>query len=274
MRRLFMDFNDPATSARQPELDLRGTVADVEKVSLPHLNIVRFLDFLSSLTPTGDVYLFGGVLRDMALFGKRGFNSDIDVVVEGGWQACSHFLSRHHAKKNKFGGYRITVGEWPVDIWNAEETWAIRQGYVQYDGVASLLKTTILNWDAILMNWRTKVFISSKTYLDNLRGGVMDIVLDKNPNPLGMYVRILRHMYCKDATKVSSSVLKYLYDNSIYYSYAQVSASEGRSYDRSVITEPFYEYFSSSSVALLEFLENENGVRSMIMEKEFDFVVR
>ncbi len=133
--------------------------------------IAEFLDFITAALPDGDVYLFGGVLRDLALLGNKGFDSDIDLVVEGNWHDCARYLESYGAAKNKFGGFRLSVDGWPIDIWNARETWAIKQGLVEYRSIFSLTETTVLNWDAILMNWRTRLFIHRPNYLERLPPG-------------------------------------------------------------------------------------------------------
>jgi hypothetical protein len=209
----------------------------------PRDSIVEFLDFMSDALIDGDIHLFGGVLRDLALFGRRGFNSDIDLVVEGKWHYCIPFLQLLGAHQNKFGGFRLEVAGWPIDIWNAEETWAIKQGLVPYLGISSLTKTTVLNWDAVLMNWRTRSFIYKEGYLDALKSRVLDIVLEQNPNPLGMAVRVFRHLSIKDARKVTPAAAEYLANCTSRYSFDEVKNSEIRSYGNTAIKAVTYRFF-------------------------------
>ena len=147
----------------------------------PQNNISSFLDFVADINVGGGVYIFGGLLRDLAIFGKKGFNSDVDVVVEGDWESCVSYLSSAGALKNKFGGFRLRVAGMPVDIWNARETWAVRKGLVEYRGISSLIDTTVLNWDAILMNWRTKNFVCQDQYIDQISERILDVVLLSQP---------------------------------------------------------------------------------------------
>ena len=72
-------------------------------------------------------------------------------------------------------------------------------------GIASLTETTVLNWDAILMNWRNRTFVCRNDYLSSLRTRVLDVVLQQNPNPLAMAVRVFRHLSIKDARQVTMS---------------------------------------------------------------------
>lgn len=224
-------------------LDLNETFREEDTLRVPTTSITEFLDFLVGSLPEGDVYLFGGVLRDLALLGGRGFNSDIDVVVEGDWRSCAKYLDHLGARRNKFGGYRLEVASWMVDIWNAKETWAISQGLVRYDGIASLTQTTVLNWDAILMNWRTRAFIFRNRYLDEIRDRHLDIVLEQNPNPPGMAMRVLRHLCLKEALSITPRAIVYLANCTAMFTLQDLTNREVRSYGKSVIKPTMFRYF-------------------------------
>lgn len=239
--RLFSSASSGARKSRQFTLALPSV--DGMEALVPHRTLSGFIDFLSSSLPGGDVYIFGGVLRDLALFGKSGFNSDVDLVVEGDWREFVGYLESCGAKRNRFGGYRLQVGEWPIDIWNAKETWAIRQGFVEYSGIGSLINTTVLNWDAILMNWRTKRFVCDQRYLISLRERALDIVLEENPNPMGMAVRVFRHLSHKDAKSVSHTAVAYLGKCTKRYSFDELKRAEMRSYGDSIIDPALFLFF-------------------------------
>lgn len=211
---------------------------------LPSKNIHTFLDFLTEeVMPKGDVYLYGGMLRDLAMFGEKGFNSDIDLVVEGDWSEAVVALKYLDATQNKFGGYRLDIGGMPVDIWNARDTWAVRNGFVRYKDISTLTDTTVLNWDAILMNWRTGEFIHGKNYFEDMQERVLDIVFEENPNPLGMLVRVLRHLYLKKAKKVRNRALFYLANKTKQYKYEDIVHYEINSYGQSSINYYLYKFF-------------------------------
>lgn len=241
--RLLRRRHQPQKSLHQLELDIADGPRPENLIGHPSKSIAEFLDFMTAALPDGDVYLFGGVLRDLALHGKKGFESDIDLVVEGNWQASVRYLELHGAARNKFGGFRLSVGGWPVDIWNARETWAIRQGLVEYRSISSLTETTVLNWDAILMNWRTRAFIHRPNYLERLRARVLDIVLESNPNPLGMAVRVFRHLSLKDARQVTFAAAEYLSQCAQRYSFDLIHESELRSYGNTVVEQKTYRFF-------------------------------
>jgi len=207
-------------------------------------HVSGFLNHLVDLVPGGDVYLFGGLLRDVAFLGGQEFRSDIDLVVEGEWTRVAQYVESLGAARNRFGGYRLRMGGWPIDIWSAKRTWAISKGYINFSGIDSLLDTTILNWDAILMSWKTHRIICHDDYLQGLRERKLDIVLEKNPHPLGMAVRIFRQQSLKGATRVSIKAAKYAIKITRRYSYQQLAEAELRSYGDQFIGRAVYEYFS------------------------------
>lgn len=253
----------------QFSLDLHY-VNDEVLIDYPSKSIAGFLDFITDAVPTGDVYLFGGVIRDIALLGRKGFNSDIDLVVEGDWPQIARYLDSLKAYRNKFGGYRLTVGGWPVDIWNAKETWAIKQGLVEYKGIASLTETTVLNWDAILMNWRTKNFIYRENYFEELSERVLDIVLEENPSPRGMVVRVFRHLYYKGAEKITRRAAVYLAKCAKRYSFEEIKNAELRSYSNTLIKPAIYKFFEKIDLSEGQDLAEQFSIASDIVMKELD----
>lgn len=168
--------------------------------------------FIRRLSFYGEVLVFGGVLRDIALFGARNFNSDIDLVVDCSAKELSIFFSEEDSifSINKFGGYRVEVGGWAVDVWPISETWAFKSGYVPYKGRESLLLTTVTNWDAVAYSFKDRKIISSASYLDCLRLGELEVVLTENPNKAGVLIRVIRAICDKRAKILMPKVLTYL----------------------------------------------------------------
>ena len=257
-------------ASEQFELPLHADAHAEKQDKSPTSSAGEFLDYLVDAVPDGDIYLFGGLLRDLSLFGRKGFNSDIDIVVEGGWENLIPFLNHLGARRNKFGGYRFVVDDWPIDIWNARETWAIKQGLVSYSGIASLTDTTVLNWDAILMNWRTKNFVYRKKYFEDIAGRVLDVVLMKNPNPKGMAVRVFRHLCHKDARRISVRAVQYLTECTKKYSYADLHAAEVASYSLPIIDKNIYKLFQYTSLIDEISIEESYSSASHILARELN----
>lgn len=277
-------FSKPSlrsASSNQLALNLSESSDLVESADSPTRNATNLLGFISDALPTGELYLFGGILRDFALYGKNGFNSDIDLVVDGGWENCVPYLEYLGASLNKFGGYRLTVSGQPIDIWNARETWAIKNGIIDYNGIASLLGTTVLNWDSILMNWRTKRFVCHGNYLEEVKERALDIVLKSNPNPLGTAVKVYRHLCLKDAKKITPKAAEYLASCTQEYTFSDLSEREMLSYGNTVIEPSIYKFFEELNKHDYPSIHNKmnaateivrsKGITSSFKQTECDF---
>ena len=191
-------------------------------------------------------YLFGGVLRDIALFGIRDFDSDIDIVCTWADDHLREAVSRFAPENNGFGGFRIRTARWTVDLWRAQNTWAFRRGIVQYHSVESLLRTTITNWESILYRLESGRVLCPPNYFDDLSRGYIDIVLGQNPNPLGMSVRLMRLYAEKQATVFSSQATTLLSAAMSRYTFEELSLYEGEHYVKRFIDRPTYDYIGSS----------------------------
>lgn len=201
-------------------------------------------DLLDRLMRCQAVYLFGGVLRDIALYGiSRLDESDIDLVCVGPSGSLYSAVAEgdFEFKRNKFGGFRVETDWWFVDLWNAEETWAFRRGGRQYGGVESLLDTTITNWESILFKLEGCTLLHGEDYFKDLNEGYLDVIFDRNPNPLGMYVRILRAYACKEASIFSSRAAKVLSAALDVHSFEDVSAYERNHYRVNHIAKSVYD---------------------------------
>lgn len=167
---------------------------------------------ISSLRMTGDVIIFGGILRDIALYGTKKFNSDIDLVIDCPPQSLSNLIKEESisAAKNKFGGYRTEAGGWSIDFWPIESTWAFANNKVVLEDKKSLLRTTITNWDSIIYSFNERKIICSKNYFTDLQSGLLDIVLEENPNQIGALIRVLRSIYDKNARAITFKTARYI----------------------------------------------------------------
>ena len=166
----------------------------VKKERTEDVRLARLLDEIEA-----PAYLFGGVVRDLALYGKRGLaerGGDIDIVCAARGCAAGPLFSRLRREdgvfRNQFGGFRLVTRRWNVDLWAAEDTWAFREGKFDYESVESLLETTITNWEAVLARVDGGRLMYKDGYFRDLQEGYLDVVFSENPNLLGMYVRLVR----------------------------------------------------------------------------------
>jgi predicted nucleotidyltransferase len=205
-------------------------------------DVVSFLNQLSLIT---DIYVFGGLIRDIALHGIASFNSDIDLVFSGNEKHVVNFLSNYSAQINKFGGYRLKVSGWQIDIWKAKKSWAFEMGYVKYSDITSLLKTTITNWDSILFSWNHRAIICEDQYFQDINDGYLDVRLHHNPNEIGMYVRLLRYFSAKDAHLISAKAASFISEAIDRYTFQDLSSYEKHSYKQTFITQSIYTYLKA-----------------------------
>lgn len=205
-------------------------------------SLLRLLDELPSVSPA---YLFGGAIRDIALFGNRyPFKSDIDIVCECQESQLRIFLEEFCAKEplkeNRFGGFRIKTEIRSVDIWSAENTWAFKQGILAYKNIKSLLETTITNWESILFPLHGGPLIYREGYFEDILRGYLDIVLAENPNPMGMYVKVLRSHAGKGAWEFSRRVVEVLRKAVSDHSFEEFASYEKAHYGDFHISNSIY----------------------------------
>jgi len=203
-------------------------------------------EFLDNISQEADILLFGGAIRDIALNGIRQFDSDLDFVFAGDSTQLQTLLSDSPVKANKFGGYRLQNNDLDLDIWPISETWAFKQSLVDYHSIASLLNTTITNWDAILFSWQNKKLIYPDDYFKHLNSGYLDIVLDINPNELGLVIRILRHFVLKEANIFSPRLIQVLDEKLQKYDFNDISVQEQLSYRETYITPSIIDYLKQT----------------------------
>jgi hypothetical protein len=152
--------------------------------------VVATIDRLALL---GDVVIFGGMLRDLLLFGNAGFDSDVDVVVVGADKGLlGEVLKPYGAQRNRFGGYRLLQRYWKLDVWHLEDTWAFRQGYVSPARPERLIFTTFFTWDAAAFSVATGRVWLHDNFEAHVSSRVLDINLLPNPNPEGAAIRAMR----------------------------------------------------------------------------------
>ncbi len=150
------------------------------------LGITEVLNCMQSL---GETAIFGGMLRDLLLYGERGFKSDVDLVVAGDQEALGGALRIFSTERTSFGGYRLNYKHSKIDIWCLQETWAIKEGLIAGRSFQDLVKTTFFNWDAVAYLVNERKFIFGENYIDSVANRYLDINLEQNPNPRGVLRR-------------------------------------------------------------------------------------
>lgn len=162
------------------------------------------------LEEAGDIYLIGGVLREFKDNGDILELRDLDLVIDiknqGDWE---NTLSEFPSDRNCFDGYKWHFEDLVIDAWPIDETWAYRNGVVvckPENWVECLGDTVFLSIDAIVYDLKEDVWYDKK-YQETMKSGMLDIVLEDNPQVLLNLVRamILRRRY---ALRYSAKLLQ------------------------------------------------------------------
>lgn len=145
----------------------------------------EILDFIGKLEKHTSLYLFSGIIRDFFVAPDNAFR-DIDLVYDGvdDVDIESLFL-KYKYEKNSFGGYKIHIGDYIVDIWNLNETWGLKNGQLilKFNRIHKLPETTFFNFSSIVYSLNENEFIIGKPFLKFLKKKEIDLVLEENPYP-------------------------------------------------------------------------------------------
>ncbi|MDF2143262.1 hypothetical protein [Paenirhodobacter sp. CAU 1674] len=171
-------------------------------LALRHILIKEFGDF-------DRVSIFGGMIRDIARDGKRGFRSDVDLVIDAPADQVKNLAKRLSAKPNMFGGFGHRSTRWEIDFWALETTWAHRNGYIKASSVDDLLQGTFFDWDAAHYDIKSRKLYSQHGYLERIRSRTLGVNLIKTPSAVGNAVRTVRRVLLWDL-KASSGLLDFV----------------------------------------------------------------
>jgi len=159
---------------------------------LPIRRLRELLD--SQFLPFGEVAIIGGLVRDIARSGPRGFRSDVDLVLNASPKAVERIAARLGAKRNRFGGFGLITPLWKIDFWALRNTWAHQEGYASIRSLNDLLKSTFFNIDAIIYIINSRQLVADEKYILQLLSGCLEINLLPNPSIDGNLVRSVRRL--------------------------------------------------------------------------------
>lgn len=142
-------------------------------------------ELIRTLEKDGELILFGGVIREYIdnkfdnmprdfdlVFNKKVKDTDLERLLDG----FDH-------RKNRFGGYKLTLDSLEFDIWEIEDTWAFKEKKVRCkkrNYVSGLQKTVFLNIDSIVYSlYREKLY--GDNYKKAMEEKTLDIILEENP---------------------------------------------------------------------------------------------
>jgi hypothetical protein len=138
----------------------------------------KISQLLEEVKSWGKAAVFGGAVRDWS-FGNQ--PRDIDVVVDCPSQALDALI-KYKAKKNRFGGYKLTLDKVEFDIWNLDSTWAFGNDPKFSKKLETIPQTVFLNVDAVAYCLDDKAILD-KGFTKAMESRVLDIVYEPNPYP-------------------------------------------------------------------------------------------
>lgn len=184
---------------------------------------------IESLATRHQVWIFGGMIRDITLFGGDNFTSDIDLVFDGKREELYRLLSVNVVGSwtvNKLGGIRFRYNHMDFDMWCLSDTWAFKENLIPLIDARSLFHTTLMSWDAVLYDVHRREVITPENYLDDLMKGYLEVVLQATPNETGALVRILRTIFQKDVKTLGPVLCDFLHQRLAQYEYAILATYE------------------------------------------------
>lgn len=191
------------------------SLARVDGQSLERLrSVVRLLKkddsvsaLLDSCNSVGEAYLFGGLVRD-ALLGSTGVFGDVDIFVSGPLDSeFAQQIARVHRRTN-FGGMRLVVGRYDVDIWELAKSQAFRFERGPEKNVKGLLSTVCFSTDAVAVSLVTGNVLAHESFNRTVKTRVFEFVSSPLSLEILQVVRIAR-ICVKNGVKPNIDVCKY-----------------------------------------------------------------
>jgi hypothetical protein len=162
-----------------------------------------------------DLVVLGGYLRSHAMLGASASVRDLDLVADGvDLDVLEQELARYVVSRSRFGGLKLRVAGWRVDLWTLSSTWAIRAGYVKNCGMSSLLSSTFFNVEAMYarpIQWSelSKTVLRDKDALSAIASRTLAISLEENPFPALCVARTF-HISTKMGFRLDQRLTEYV----------------------------------------------------------------
>jgi hypothetical protein len=221
-----------AKPAKSPRI-LHNRVAKFLAAPKYGLEVTNVLGRLAEL---GRVAVFGGALRDLALYGPEACPSDIDRVIECEEQRdLAHFLTPFQPRRNRFGGFRFRTERWSFDAWCFHDTWAVREGLVEARYVDDLVRTTFFDWDALLYVHASGTVKALPDYFNRLGSLTVDVNLAENPNPLGNMIRALR-IFALGRACLGRRLMLYVWEQLSHFADQEILGAEMKSFGHTYLS--------------------------------------
>ncbi|WP_394186820.1 hypothetical protein [Metabacillus halosaccharovorans] len=156
------------------------------------------LTFIEELTNVGDLLFFGGSIRDICMFpDKPPLPRDFDIAIKFKDRNRFELITRkYNNRRNRFGGFKFSIGNMEFDVWELESTWAFNNTNLQASE-ENLAKSVYLNIDGIVYNFN-KSKIYDELFRTSIKACKLDVNLEENPQ---VELNLLRALVFKDKYK-------------------------------------------------------------------------
>lgn len=233
------------------------SLARVDAQGLERLRaIVRLLKkddsvnaLLESCNSVGEAYLFGGQVRD-ALLGAIGAFGDVDIFVSGPLDPeFAERVSRIHRRTN-FGGMRLVIGRYDVDIWELTKSHAFRYERGPEKSVRGLLSTVCFSTDAVAVSLLSGRVLADSSFNRTAKSRVFEFVSKPSSLEILQVVRIAR-LCVKNGVRPDAEVCQYFVDGLRSFGVDGLVVAEQKWKGRRLLDERVIRLLGQSCHALL-----------------------
>ena len=214
-----------------------------------------------------EAVIFGGVLRDLAVFGPSERPRDVDIVVTAdvSHTELENAFDKWTVRRTRVGGLHLLVDKWMFDIWNVADTWGINRLGLPAN-LSELPKTTFLNVEAIAAGIDTargqQRQLYSYGFAEAIENRTVDINFMENPFPALAVVRSLLTAARLDF-KIGPRLGKYILEKSHSGSFRELVEIQKDHYAMVRIPEPKLDLWIGSINAQLS-----NGASAIMLPLE------
>lgn len=192
---------------------------DIEKKAkyfwkyLEKISQKEIINFIEDLSVFSHVFIFSGIIRNFFLEIEDNAR-DIDIVYQGDDDELLKYLQKYNYRTNSFNGYKILIGEYEIDLWKIDSTWAIKNTKlgIELFNQYVLPNSAFFNFSSIVYDYFNEKFIFSERFIEFVNSKTLDLVLEDNPLP---ELCIVNTFYYKDkyGLKISDSLKNFCIRN-------------------------------------------------------------
>jgi hypothetical protein len=164
------------------------------------------------------VFIVGGFLRSVA---NNENPRDLDLIFNMSNTALEKYIAGWELDytTNKFNGFKVTFGNFVLDIWTSETNWAFKTGVVNIGDEYILSKVaqgTFFNYDSLVFDLKTQR-VNVVLYNDCVRSETIDIIRKDtkysqgNPGKIGNVARAFK-IKRKSGFEFSENLCRYIFD--------------------------------------------------------------